>query len=61
MYKPASFDRRSSNARGDLFTQLGDEPALTSGDIVGPAIAAEDLFRYFGSQSEHGRHHPQAG
>jgi flavorubredoxin len=31
---------------GDLFTQLGDGPALTSGDIVGPAIAAEDLFRY---------------
>lgn len=31
---------------GDLFTQLGDEPALTDGDIVGPAVAAEDLFRY---------------
>jgi flavorubredoxin len=31
---------------GDLFTQLGDGPALTDGDIVGPAIAAEDLFRY---------------
>ncbi|HET7847770.1 MAG TPA: MBL fold metallo-hydrolase [Pseudolabrys sp.] len=31
---------------GDLFTQLGDNPALTSGDIVGPAIAAEDLFQY---------------
>jgi flavorubredoxin len=31
---------------GDLFTQLGDGPALTTGDIVGPAIAAEDLFRY---------------
>ena len=27
-------------------TQLGDGPALTSGDIVGPAIATEDLFRY---------------
>ena len=24
---------------GDLFTQLGDGPALTEGDIVGPAIA----------------------
>ena len=34
---------------GDLFTQLGDGPALTSGDIVGPAIAAEDLFRYSSS------------
>ncbi len=31
---------------GDLFTQLGDGPALTGGDVVGPAIAAEDLFRY---------------
>jgi len=30
---------------GDLFTQLGDT-ALTEGDIVGPAIAAEDMFRY---------------
>lgn len=30
---------------GDLFTQLGDGPALTEGDIVGPAIAAEDIFR----------------
>ena len=30
---------------GDLFTQLGDAPAITTGDIVGPAIAAEDLFR----------------
>jgi hypothetical protein len=31
---------------GDLFTQLGDGPALTQGDVVGPAIAAEDLFNY---------------
>ena len=31
---------------GDLFTQLGDGPALTDGDVVGPAIAGEDLFRY---------------
>lgn len=30
---------------GDLFTQLGDGPALTAGDIVGPAIAAEDMFK----------------
>ncbi|HEX3348437.1 MAG TPA: MBL fold metallo-hydrolase [Acetobacteraceae bacterium] len=30
---------------GDLFTQLGDGPALTTGDVVGPAIAAEDMFR----------------
>ena len=31
---------------GDLFTQLGNEKALTSGDIVGPAIAGESLFNY---------------
>ncbi len=31
---------------GDLFTQLGDDHALTEGDIVGPAIAAEDMFGY---------------
>ncbi len=29
---------------GDLFTQLGDR-AATDGDIVAPAIVAEDLFR----------------
>ena len=37
---------------GDLFTQLGDEPALTASDIVGPAIAAEDLFNYWSLQPE---------
>jgi flavorubredoxin len=31
---------------GDLFTQLGNDAALTEGDIVGPAIAAEDAFQY---------------
>lgn len=31
---------------GDLFTQLGNDKALTDGDVVGPAIAAEDIFRY---------------
>jgi flavorubredoxin len=30
---------------GDLFTHLGDGPAVASGDIVGPAMEAEDLFR----------------
>lgn len=29
---------------GDLFSQLGDGPAVTSGDIVGPAAQAEDVF-----------------
>src|SRR6476659_2772372 len=31
---------------GDLFTQLGDDRAMTDGDIVGPAIAGEDTFKY---------------
>ena len=31
---------------GDLFTHFGDGPALTDGDIVGPAGEAEDLFHY---------------
>ena len=31
---------------GDLFTQLGNGPVVTEGDIVGPALAAEDLFKY---------------
>ncbi len=31
---------------GDLFTQIGNAQALTESDIVGPAAAAEDLFRF---------------
>jgi flavorubredoxin len=31
---------------GDLFTQAGNASVLTEADIVGPAIAAEDMFRY---------------
>jgi flavorubredoxin len=31
---------------GDLFTQLGNGGALFTGDIVGPAIAAEEMFQY---------------
>lgn len=31
---------------GDLFTQVGDGPALTQSDIVGPAMRGEDMFRY---------------
>jgi hypothetical protein len=31
---------------GDLFTHLGDGPALTEADIVSPATAAEELFAY---------------
>jgi flavorubredoxin len=30
---------------GDLFTHIGNGPAVTSTDIVGPAAAAEDTFR----------------
>jgi flavorubredoxin len=30
---------------GDLFTHIGNGPAVTSTDIVGPAAAAEDAFR----------------
>jgi flavorubredoxin len=29
---------------GDLFTQMGDNGAVTGGDIVGPAFAAEDTY-----------------
>jgi flavorubredoxin len=29
---------------GDLFTHVGDVPALTDKDIIGPAVAAEDMF-----------------
>ena len=29
---------------GDLFAHLGNPPAITEGDIIGPAMAAEDLF-----------------
>jgi flavorubredoxin len=31
---------------GDLFTQYGEIPAFTTGDIVGPAIAGEDIAGY---------------
>ncbi len=30
---------------GDLFTHTGNASALTAGDILGPAIAAEEMFR----------------
>ena len=29
---------------GDLFTQVGDGPDVSESDIVGPALAAEDMF-----------------
>jgi flavorubredoxin len=30
---------------GDLFTALGDSPALTEQEIISPALSAEDVFR----------------
>lgn len=30
---------------GDLFTQLGDGPAIVHADVVGPALEAEDIFQ----------------
>jgi flavorubredoxin len=30
---------------GDLFEHIGDRPAVTDGDILGPALQAEDMFR----------------
>ena len=29
---------------GDLFAHAGDGPAITQGDVVGPALAAEQMF-----------------
>jgi flavorubredoxin len=29
---------------GDLFTAVGNGPALTTGDVIGPAMAAEAMF-----------------
>lgn len=40
---------------GDLFTQLGNDAAMTEGDIVSPAIAAEDLFGYSSLNPDMGR------
>ena len=30
---------------GDLFTAMGDGPAASDADLVGPALAAEDVFK----------------
>lgn len=34
---------------GDLFTQAGDGPAITGGDVVGAAVEAEEIFGYTSS------------
>ncbi|HWT11675.1 MAG TPA: MBL fold metallo-hydrolase [Allosphingosinicella sp.] len=39
---------------GDLFTQTGRTDAVTHGDIVGPASAAEDMFRFSSLHPEMG-------
>jgi len=39
---------------GDLFTQTGRTEALTISDIVGPASAAEDMFRFSSLHPEMG-------
>jgi flavorubredoxin len=31
---------------GDLFSHVGDGPALTDQDIIGPAVATEEMFQY---------------
>ena len=38
---------------GDLFTHLGNGPVVTEADVVGPAMAAEDLFGFSCLDSEH--------
>ena len=40
---------------GDLFTKTGRAPALTGDDIVGPALAAEDLFGFSSLHPSTGR------
>lgn len=37
--------RRGHSLCGDLFTHLGDGVPLATSDVVGPAIAAEEMFR----------------
>ena len=39
---------------GDLFTQLGKGSAVTESDVVGPAIAGENLFNYSSLNPEMG-------
>lgn len=38
-------DTTSTLLCGDLFTALGTGPAITDAELVGPALAAEDLFQ----------------
>jgi flavorubredoxin len=36
---------------GDLFTQTGAGPAVTTADVIGPSLATEELFGYTSSAS----------
>jgi flavorubredoxin len=39
------FDQTTSTLfAGDLFTQVGDGPAITSDDLVEPSLVAEEIF-----------------
>jgi hypothetical protein len=42
---------------GDLFTQIGDLPPRTEGDLVGPALAAENLYSGTSYNTGDGRNH----
>ena len=43
---------------GDLFTQLGDGPALTTGDVVGPGDRRRGRLPLRQPQPRHGRNPP---
>ena len=45
----------------DLFTHVGDPAALTDGDIVGPAVAAEKQFGFTAVTPGDRRHDPPPG
>ena len=45
---------------GDLFTQLGDGPALTESDVVGPAICRRGHRSIFQPKPRHGHDDPSA-
>ena len=42
---------------GDLFTHLGDGPALTQDDIVSAAVEAENVFGFSQPRTQHARDH----
>ena len=46
---------------GDLFTRLGESPAVTDDDIVGPAARRRGRLRRDLPDPDDGRHHPRPG